>query len=173
VIDLVVGIPGSQPIDRGGRDPDNYLYPLVRRLSAGGLAAAFGRKIHQRHSTIAVAPAKHTAELPGPPQLVVRTSVSAQTPAWKQSLSKACAERVARPLPPGPVALRIQLGVSGRRNWAALWKPAIDALGPLLGVSNPALPFRPDDDRIVDLELYRELDDSLGYDVVVRAWWRQ
>jgi len=65
-----------------------------------------------------------------------------------------------------------QTALSRRRNWTTLWKPAIDALGPVLGVPNPALPFRPDDDRIVDLELQRHLDDTLGNDVVVRVWWR-
>jgi len=104
--------------------------------------------------------------------LVVRTSVSAQTAPWKQAIHPACADTVTRPLPPGPVSLRIQLGVSSRRNWTALWKPAIDALGPVLGMPNPAVPFRPDDDRIVDLELHRRLDDSLGHDVMVQVWWQ-
>jgi hypothetical protein len=41
----------------------------------------------------------------------------------------------------------------------------------VLGISNPELPFRPDDDRIVELELHRSIDDALGHDVVVEAWW--
>jgi hypothetical protein len=171
-IELVVGIPDSLPIDRGGRDLDNYLYPLARRLGPGRIVAAFGRKAHQPQSTVAVAPAQPTDASAGPPQLVLRTSVSTQTTAWKHAIRQACAEAVTRPLPPGAVFLRIQLGVSRRRNWTTLWKPAIDALGPVLGVPDPALPFRPDDDRIVDLELHRHLDDTLGNDVVVRVWWR-
>jgi hypothetical protein len=171
-IELVVGIPESLPIDRGGRDLDNYLFPLARRLGSDRIAAAFGRKTYQHQSTVAVALALAVAQPAEPPQLVVRTSVSAQTSAWKQAIHQACAAEVAAPLPSGPVAVRIQFSVSSRRNWTTLWKPAIDALGPVLGMPNPARPFHPDDDRIVDLELHRHLDDALRHDIVVRVWWR-
>jgi hypothetical protein len=60
--------------------------------------------------------------------------------------------------------------VSAGRNWSTLWKPAIDALGPLLGMPDPNHPFRPSDDRIVDLTLHRNVDDALGHDVVVTVW---
>lgn len=53
-IELVVGLPKSLSLDRGGRDLDNYLYQVVRRFGAGRIAAAFGRKTHQQGSTIAV-----------------------------------------------------------------------------------------------------------------------
>jgi hypothetical protein len=42
-VELVVGIPDSLPVDRGGRDIDNYLYPVAHRLGADRIAAAFGR----------------------------------------------------------------------------------------------------------------------------------
>jgi hypothetical protein len=71
------------------------------------------------------------------------------------------------------VAVCIRLGVSSRRNWSELWKPAIDALGPVLGIRDPRYPFRPDDDRIVDLELHRNIDESLENDVIVDIWWRR
>ena len=61
--------------------------------------------------------------------------------------------------------------VNARRNWSTLWKPAIDALGPLLGSPDPERPYRPHDDRIVSLALHRGLDESLGHDVVITAWW--
>jgi hypothetical protein len=63
--------------------------------------------------------------------------------------------------------MQVRFGVSIRRNWSTLWKPGIDALGPLLGIQSTGRPFRPDDDRIVDLHLFRVIDDSLGHDVVV------
>lgn len=150
-IELVVGVPETLPVDRGGRDLDNYLYPIARRLGAARLAAVFGRKVHQRGSTIAAGLAVAADQPTTLPHLVVRTSASAQTVAWKQAIHQACASVIAGPLPSGPVALRLQFSVSSRRNWAALWKPAIDALGPVLGMPDPAHPFRPDDDRIVDL----------------------
>jgi hypothetical protein len=36
---------------------------------------------------------------------------------------------------------------------------------------DPTHQFRPDDDRIVDLELHRHIDDAPGNNVVVTAWW--
>ncbi len=71
------------------------------------------------------------------------------------------------------MTLCIRFGVSSQRNWSALWKPAIDALGPVLGIQDLIKPFRPDDDRIVDLALHRPIDDALGNDVDIEAWWPQ
>ncbi|MEU4214081.1 hypothetical protein [Actinoplanes sp. NPDC026623] len=169
-VELVVGLADPVPLHHGGRDLDNYLYPLARRLGPHRIAAAFGRKVRQAGSTIAVGTALPAGE-PGTPQLLVRTSVSSASSAWKRAIHDGCLAAAARPLPPGPVALRIHFSVSRLRNWSALWKPAIDALGPMLGIPDPARPFRPDDDRIVDLELHRLIDDGLGHDVVIRAWW--
>lgn len=45
-------------------------------------------------------------------------------------------------------------------------------MGPLLGVSNPQRPYHLDDDRIVDLQLNRIVDNSLGHDVEVGMWWQ-
>ncbi|XVU25326.1 hypothetical protein ACQPZJ_50525 [Actinoplanes sp. CA-054009] len=170
-IELVVGLPDSSPLDRGGRDLDNYLFPLARRLGPHRIAAAFGRKVHQKGSTIAVAPAVPTDDPATPAQLTVRTQMSAQTSAWKEAIHMACRNAVAAPLPAGPLALQLVFGVSRRRNWTTLWKPAIDALGPMLGMPNAAQPYQPDDDRIVDLALHCHIDDSLGHDVVIQAWW--
>ncbi|AGL21559.1 hypothetical protein [Actinoplanes sp. N902-109] len=77
-IELVVGLPDSLPLDRGGRDLDNYLFPLARRLGPHRIAAAFGRKVHQNGSTIAVAPAMPTNDSATPALLTVRIQVSAQ-----------------------------------------------------------------------------------------------
>ena len=65
--------------------------------------------------------------------------------------------------------MSIRFGVSSRRNWSTLWKPAIDALGPVLGTQHPAWPFHPDDDRIVDLALHRTIDDTLGNDITIEV----
>jgi hypothetical protein len=46
-------------------------------------------------------------------------------------------------------------------------EPAIDALGPALGVARP---FCPDDDRITELALHRSVD-GLADDVTIDAWW--
>jgi hypothetical protein len=65
----------------------------------------------------------------------------------------------------------VRFTVARARNWSNLWKPAIDALGPMLGIPNPAKPFDPLDDRIVSLGLHRTVDDSVGWGVIVEAWW--
>lgn len=46
-----------------------------------------------------------------------------------------------------------------------LWKPTIDALGALLGVSSPARPWHPQDGRVVRLSLHCLIDAALGNDV--------
>ncbi|WP_431676838.1 hypothetical protein [Kitasatospora sp. KL5] len=56
--------------------------------------------------------------------------------------------------PPAPgraLQLSIVFRVSGGRNRSTLWKPAIDALGPLLGAHHPTRLYQPPDDRIVEL----------------------
>jgi hypothetical protein len=93
------------------------------------------------------------------------------TPRWKAALRAALAASGPSVLPPGPAKTRIAWRCSSRRNWANLWKPTGDAMGPVLGCSDPRNPFNPHDDRIVDLELHLNLDDSLRHDVVVGIWW--
>ncbi|MET9875205.1 hypothetical protein ABZZ36_11355 [Actinacidiphila glaucinigra] len=39
-------------------------------------------------------------------------------------------------------------------------------------IPDPERPYRPHDDRIVGLALHRALDESLGHNVVITAWWR-
>lgn len=172
-LELVVGLPATVPPDRGGRDLDNYLLPVVRRIGASRVAAVFGRKLQRAESTIAVGVAARQAELPESAQLHIRTTTSAQSPAWKHAIHEACRRVSSEPLPSGPIALCIRFGVSSRRNWSALWKPAIDALGPLLGMPDPKYPFRPNDARVVELELHRDIDDVLADDVVIDVWWKR
>ena len=57
------------------------------------------------------------------------------------------------------------------RNWLSLWKPAIDALGNILGSDDP-LRFHPRDDRIVKLALHRRESPTIGWRVGVGVWWR-
>ena len=56
------------------------------------------------------------------------------------------------------------------RNWASLWKPLIEAFGPVLG-EDPARPFHPHEDRIVSLSLHHTTDTGLTHDVIIHAWW--
>ena len=45
-------------------------------------------------------------------------------------------------------------------------------MGPVLGVADARRPYHVNDDRIVDLELHRVVDDSLGDNIDVGLWWR-
>ena len=71
---------------------------------------------------------------------------------------------------PGPVELNIALTTGPGHNWAGLWKPLIDAFGPVLG-EDRARPFHPHDDRIVSLGLHHTIDAGLAHDVIIDAWW--
>jgi hypothetical protein len=51
------------------------------------------------------------------------------------------------------------------RNWINLWKPTIDALGPLLGEGDRM--WNPRDGAIVDLALHLLVDSNLRWDVDV------
>lgn len=103
--------------------------------------------------------------------MVVRTTASASTRAWKQQVHDACALAAPPESIRGAFGIDIEFRVSPARNWSSLWKPAIDSLGPLLGVRNQQRPFTPNDERIVRLGLHRSLDASLGWDVALSVWW--
>jgi hypothetical protein len=45
-VELTVGLFDHLPFAGGGRDLDNYLFPLAQRLGAMRIAAVFGRKVH-------------------------------------------------------------------------------------------------------------------------------
>jgi len=45
-VELTVGLRDELPLTSGGRDLDNYLFPLAQRLGPARIAAMFGRKVH-------------------------------------------------------------------------------------------------------------------------------
>lgn len=149
---------------------DNYLFTIARRLGAARFDAVFGSKGHGAVSTLAVGEAELT-DPPREPDMRLRTTVSATSKAWKEQVRDACA--AAAPGDPlmGALSVDSEFCLSPTRNWSTTWKPAIDSLGPVLGVPDPKLPFKPDDDRIVRLGLHRTLDQSLGWDIDIAVWW--
>jgi hypothetical protein len=169
-LSLSVGLPAPMPITSGGHDLDNYLFPIVRRLGHQRFDAVFATKQRGTESTITIAPAVIEPLGYGAPDMSVRTTASAQTRQWKEQVYAACAAAAPAKLIEGPLAIDIHFGVSPQRNWAMLWKPAIDALGPILGMPNPLRPFQPNDDRIVSLGLHRTIHDALGYCVEVEVY---
>jgi hypothetical protein len=85
---LDIGLPKGTPLISGGRDLDNYLYPIVARFGPSRFAFAFARK-HYGRSTIAVGPAQLADDEPpghwehGSALL----TASSDTAAWKQQLA--------------------------------------------------------------------------------------
>jgi hypothetical protein len=171
-LELTVGLPDSVGLDHRGHDLDNYLFPIVDRLGPVRFDAVFARKQHGEHSFLRIAPATAAGAPPGPAQVQARLTPSATSIAWKEDLHAACVEATPEPAAPGPLAVEIRLSVSRRRNWSALWKPAIDSLGPILGLADPHTPYRAYDDRITTLALHRHFDDTLGHRVGVEVWWQ-
>jgi hypothetical protein len=168
-MELTVGLPRRQlTVDR---DLDNYLLPVANRLSRHRFCAVFGTKAVQNESVLRCGPTSPIG--PGPdPSLELRVSGSYEHRAWKERIHRACA--AVRPnMPPGvPVALDVAFELAPRRNWTSLWKPAIDALGPLLGTPRADRPFAPDDGRITELGLHRTWNSHIGHDVRLAYWWR-
>jgi hypothetical protein len=166
-VELIVGFDDGVSLTGGGHDLDNYLFPVAQRLGPGRVAAIFGRKIHGP-SSLAVGPAQpDTAG--AAPQFSTRMAGSYERREWKQTLHDRLAVQAAT-IDPGPAGLTIALRTGPGRNWAGLWKPLIDALGPVLG-EDPARPFRPHVDRIVSLALHHTIDTGIAHDVIIDAWW--
>ena len=131
------------------------------------MAAIFGRKIHGP-SSLAVGPARpDTAGATA--QFSARIGGSYERTQWKQQLHDGLAAQAAT-IDPGPAGLTIALTTGPGRNWANLWKPLIDAFGPVLG-EDPTRPSHPHDDRIVSLGLHHTIDPGIAHEVIINAWW--
>jgi hypothetical protein len=167
VAELIVGFGDGVSLTDGGHDLDNYLFPVAQRLGPERVAAIFGRKIHGP-SSLALGPAQPgTARASA--QFSARMTGSYERRQWKQQLYDRLAVQAAT-IDPGPAGLTIALTTGRGRNWASLWKPVIDAFGPVLG-EDPTRPFHPHDDRIVSLGLHHTVDTGIGHDVIIDAWW--
>jgi hypothetical protein len=167
-LELIVGLPAVTPLDSGGRDLDNYLFPVALRLGPARLAAVFGRKIHGS-SGLAVGPAEPETTTT-PPCVTIRMAGSYERVQWKQTLRDALRQSTTAPAGPGPVELDVAVTTGPGRNWANLWKPLLDSFGPVLG-EDPTQPFHPYDDRVTRLGLHHGIADNIGHDVIIDAWW--
>jgi hypothetical protein len=165
--ELIVGFSDGVCLTDGGHDLDNYLLPVAQRLGPQRVAAIFGRKICGP-SSLAVAPAQPDTTA-ATPQFSAQMTGSYERTEWKQQLHDRLAGQAAT-IDPGPAGLTIALTTGPGRNWASLWKPLIDAFGPVLG-EDPARPFHPHNDRIVSLGLHHTIDTTIAHDVIIDAWW--
>ncbi len=83
-VELTVGPRDELPPTGGGRDLDNYLFPLAQRLGPARIAAMFGRKVHGP-SFLAVGHAQpdHVASSP---QSSTQIAGRCVRPEWKATL---------------------------------------------------------------------------------------
>jgi hypothetical protein len=113
-VELTVGLPGTVSLIDGGRDLDNYLFPVARRLGPERVAAIFGRKIHGP-SSLAVGPAE-PQEAVASTQFSTHMTGSYERKEWKQELRvRLLRARVVtvEPGPGGPARNRIRPHSSG------------------------------------------------------------
>jgi hypothetical protein len=132
------------------------------------VAAIFGRKTHGT-SWLAIDTAR-AGTTAAAPLFSARMTGSYQCTAWKQELHDRLLHAQVALLKPGPAAMDIALTTGPGRNWAALWKPLIDAIGPVLG-DDPGRPFHPHNDRIIRLGLHDHVISGMGHDVIIDARW--
>lgn len=179
-VELIVGLPTTRPLT-AQRDLDNYLNPVINGLGVNRFVAVFGRKLHQDHSTLAIGPTT-PVEPDREPDLVVTPFGRYAIPEWQEQIRIPC--RRAGGLDPagiGPVRLVVAYELTQGRNWTALWKPTIDALGPLLG-SDPR-PKKPHgearDGRITEIALHQtvtRVSEKLGcrerWAMRISFWWQ-
>lgn len=170
---LSVGLPAGTDLLTGGRDLDNYLYPVVRSLGWDRFVSVYGEKRHSQ-SSVRVEPAGEPDVRPEGTWSFASatTTASSVTAVWKQQVWDQVARRVPRPADGGPLEVHICFRVSARRNWAYLWKPALDSLGSIFGEDARGKPFHPQDDRVIRLGLHRVVDDELGNQIELGVWWR-
>jgi hypothetical protein len=166
-IALEVGRPATANVFSAG-DLDNHLTPVARAVTGVPVVSFWAAKRHGDTSTIAVGPAA-PLESAGPPWLRAEMTASAQTSAYKEQLADPVGVHDAVSSSE-PVELEICFRVGPPRNWVALWKPTIDALGGLLGVPDAVRRWHPNDGRIVRLGLHQVVDDNLGNRVCVAIW---
>ncbi|MGP4022616.1 hypothetical protein [Actinomadura sp. 3N407] len=163
---LDVALPPATPLLEQ-HDLDNYLFPLVTHLSKTSgrrFVSVWGTKRHGEASYIRVAEAT-PVDTASASVFTVRTTASSGGEEFKRQIDRQLAKQA--PLPEGPVALRLCFRTGPSRSWPNLWKPAIDALGGLLGRTDPDRPWHPRDGRIVELGLSNHIEAPLRNDVAI------
>jgi hypothetical protein len=157
-------------------DVENFLTPLFgpTRLDTSRFYLVIGTKDTSTPSHISVGIASSDS---APSQLAswahctVQTTSSTSSKEWKESLRQALEKVAPAPLRDGPISAQIHFRCSTTRNWSQLWKPAGDAMGPVLGYINATQLYHPKDDRLVRIEFHKQVDDTMGHSVQVNYYW--
>jgi hypothetical protein len=127
----------------------------------------FGRKVHGP-SFLAVGPAE--PDLVTSAQFSARLAGSYVRGEWKAALHDRLLKTQEAVPGTGPIGMPIGITTGPGRNWANVWKPLVDAFGPVLGEDRER-PFHPNDDRITDFGFHHHLDCAIGHNVVITASW--
>jgi hypothetical protein len=154
------------------RDLDNYLQPLADALPSS-VCSYWATKSTATTSTVTVGLAVSAGahDLDGWSSARATTAASLSGSAGKHAINVAI-EATASITPDGPLELQVVFAIGEDRNWRPLWKPAIDALDPILGRTQPDRPFHPRDDRIVRLGLHRRIQTDRGAATSLDVYWR-
>ncbi|MEV6303875.1 hypothetical protein AB0M02_31035 [Actinoplanes sp. NPDC051861] len=164
---LDVGLPDSVSL-LSYHDLDNYLFPLVPRLTASTgrqFVSVWATKRHAPTSSIAVGQGRVASDPGGTYSFEVNTTAAAESTAFKEQIRDQIT--TAHPLPDGGVTLQLAFVVGPRRAWPNLWKATIDSLGSLLGRDAGAGQWKARDGRITDLGLHSAVDRHAGNRVVI------
>ena len=174
VLSLSVGLPATTALTVGGRDLDNYVFPIIRRLGAARFVSVWANKSHGTSSVDVDGAVQGEMKMLSDWQFACAIARSgSQTSAWKHEIADQIGLHATPIEGDGPVELQLSFRLHPRRNWSMVWKPAIDALGCVLGDDSGGRPFHPKDDRIVRLGLHRLDDATLGNAIEVGVWWRR
>lgn len=171
-LDLVVDIEVKERLSRH-YDLDNYLTPIALRL--GWDRFVHGRAIKRLGggSSLRIGTAIEDPLPLSRPWVSMGLdagSGSSQKP-WKEGIRHALATANVELLAPGPVSVSLSWRCRRETNWVNLWKPTGDAMGPVLGESDPRNPFNVADDRIVELLLHRDVDSGVGRQIHIGLAW--
>ncbi len=166
-LEMELGLPSTVPL-LDHHDLDNYLYPLAQRLGGHRLVSARAAKRHGPRSTARIDTARPVTPPDHYPVHHLRTTASAGTVAYKQQIHDQLVGSGATDRPPGTALSAVICFTHGPgRNWLNLWKPTLDAFGPLLGECTR--PWNPRDGTIVELTLNSTIDPALGWDIEISA----
>jgi hypothetical protein len=151
-----------------------FLTPLfgARWLNASRFVLAIGTKGTEAPSRLDIGVASSPSSTrKRPAGEKMNPSAAPGSDQWVDQLRRQLSRAGSVPLPEGPVHLRIQLRCSSTRNWVGLWRPAGDAMGPILGYDHTRNPYHPRSDRVTRLEFHRQTDDQLGNSVEIEFAW--
>jgi hypothetical protein len=157
-----------------GYDLERFLTPLfgARWLTAGRFVLVMGTKSAEGTSRLSIGLA---SELPAsrsaPAGSRTTPAAAPASPEWIEQLRRALARVEPVPLPDGPVRLLLEFACAQNRNWVSLWRPAGEAMGPILGYDRSLDAHHPRTDRLMHLEFHRRLDDRLADAVEVVYRW--